>query len=159
MMKPFHPGHGAMSGFLAVEMAAGGFTAASDAIGGDIGFLKAYGNSIDMEPLIALGRPWAYDLLGMWIKPYPSGNLTHPGMSRIDEFLKKMRQTVTKYVSQKSKLNSQFTTLLFITILKLDCKVNFLWSFASSKYSLTEAWSKRFFRRSCSTRRYSKYAW
>ena len=61
MMKPFHPGHGAMSGFLAVEMAAGGFTAASDAIGGDIGFLKAYGNSIDMEPLIALGRPWAYE--------------------------------------------------------------------------------------------------
>ena len=89
MMKPFHPGHGAMSGFLAVEMAAGGFTAASDAIGGDIGFLKAYGNSIDMEPLIALGRPWAYESPGMWIKPYPSGNLTHPGMSRIDEFLKK----------------------------------------------------------------------
>ena len=89
MMKPYHPGHGAMSGYLAVEMAMGGFTAAADAIGGDIGFLNAYGDSIDMAPLKALGCPWAYLSPGMWIKPYPSGNLTHPGMSRIDEFLEK----------------------------------------------------------------------
>ena len=83
----------------AVEMAMGGFTSAADAIGGDIGFLNAYGDSIDMAPLKALGCPWAYLSPGMWIKPYPSGNLTHPGMSRIDEFLEKnnaLRKDVCK---------------------------------------------------------------
>jgi 2-methylcitrate dehydratase PrpD len=89
MMKPYHPGHGAMSGLLAAEMAAGGFTSAADAIGGEIGFLNAFGDEIDMAPLQALGSPWAIIDPGMWIKPFPSGNLTHPGMSRLRSFLEK----------------------------------------------------------------------
>ncbi|MDA0239235.1 MAG: MmgE/PrpD family protein [Proteobacteria bacterium] len=87
MMKPYHPGHGAMSGVLAAELAAGGFTAAADAIGGEIGFLNAFGDSIDMRPFDDLGNPWAIVDPSIWIKPYPSGNLTHPAMSRLRSML------------------------------------------------------------------------
>ncbi|MBL22935.1 MAG: MmgE/PrpD family protein [Rhodospirillaceae bacterium] len=87
MMKPYHPGHGAMSGLLAAEMAGGGFTASADAMGGPIGFLNAYGGSIDMAPLERLGDPWAIVDPSIWIKPYPSGNLTHPAMSNLRRFL------------------------------------------------------------------------
>ena len=89
MMKPYHPGHGAMSGLLAAEMAEGGMTASADAIGGDIGFLNAYGDSIDIRPLEALGNPWAIIEPSIWIKPYPSGNLTHPAMSNLRAQLEK----------------------------------------------------------------------
>jgi len=89
MMKPYHPGHGAMSGLLAAEMAEGGMTATADAIGGDIGFLNAYGGSIDMRPLEDFGNPWAIVEPSIWIKPYPSGNLTHPAMSNLRAQLEK----------------------------------------------------------------------
>lgn len=90
MVKPLHPGHGAMDGLMAAELAARGFTASADILGATRGFFSAYGDGYDATPLVErLGRPWAFVDPGMWLKPFPSGMRTHPAMSRLPGLLAK----------------------------------------------------------------------
>lgn len=82
MMKPYHEGAAARTGVTAAELAARGFTASETILEASRGFFSAYGDGYDPAWLDRpLGEPWVFDCPGVWIKPYPSGMRTHPGMS------------------------------------------------------------------------------
>jgi len=82
MMKPFHEGAAARTGVMAAELAARGFSASGTILEASRGFFSAYGDGYDPAWLDRpLGDPWVFDSPGVWIKPYPSGMRTHPGMS------------------------------------------------------------------------------
>lgn len=90
MTKPFHAGHAAESGIVAVDLAALGWTAAQNILEAAGGFFHAYGGSYDPEYIVGrLGSPWTFADPGVSIKPYPCGSLTHPGM---DEMMRLIRQ-------------------------------------------------------------------
>lgn len=80
MTNPFHAGHAAEGGVVAAELAGRGFTAAPDALESPRGFFAAAGGGFDPAPLVAIGAPWAFEDPGIWLKPFPSGALTHPAM-------------------------------------------------------------------------------
>src|ERR1700730_11595677 len=81
MTKPFHAGHAAENGTVAVDLAALGWTAAPDILEGALGFLQAAGGGFDPGSIVnRLGKPWTFASPGISIKPFPSGSLTHPAM-------------------------------------------------------------------------------
>ena len=84
MMKPFHAGHAAEIGVVSVDFAALGWTSADDILEAPRGFFHAFGGSYDPNALLnKLGNPWAFASPGVSIKPFPSGSLTHPGMTEM----------------------------------------------------------------------------
>ncbi|HWF47354.1 MAG TPA: MmgE/PrpD family protein [Bryobacteraceae bacterium] len=92
MTKPFHAGHAAEGGLVAVELAALGWTASHTALEAPGGFFNAYGGAQEYEPDFLtkqLGNPWVFSSPGVSIKPFPCGSLTHPGM---DEMLRMIQQ-------------------------------------------------------------------
>lgn len=92
MTKPFHAGHAAEGGLVAVELAALGWTASHTVLEAPGGFFNAYGGAYEFEPDFLtrqLGNPWVLTNPGVSIKPYPCGSLTHPGM---DEMLRLIHQ-------------------------------------------------------------------
>ncbi|HVB97829.1 MAG TPA: MmgE/PrpD family protein [Candidatus Dormibacteraeota bacterium] len=96
MTKPFHAGHAAEGGLIAVDLASRGFTGAQNVLEAPGGFMHAYGGSYEYEPGFLtkqLGNPWVFASPGVSIKPFPSGSLTHPGMS---EMLRLIRQNKIK---------------------------------------------------------------
>jgi 2-methylcitrate dehydratase PrpD len=81
MTKPFHAGHAAENGTVAVDLAALGWTAAPDILEGALGFFQAAGGGFDPGSIgNKLGNPWTFASPGVSIKPFPSGSLTHPAM-------------------------------------------------------------------------------
>lgn len=90
MTKPFHAGHAAENGTVAVDLAALGWTAADDILEGALGFFQAAGGGFDPGSIMnRLGKPWTFASPGVSIKPFPSGSLTHPAMG---EMLRLIRQ-------------------------------------------------------------------
>ncbi len=90
MTKPFHAGHAAEAGVVAADLAALGWTAAENILEGQNGFFHAYGGSYDAGALLGkLGHPWTFSMPGISIKPYPSGSLTHPGMTELERLIRK----------------------------------------------------------------------
>lgn len=88
MTKPFHAGHAAEGGLIAVDLAALGWTASHTVLEATGGFFNAYGGAYEFEPQFLtrqLGNPWVFSSPGVSIKPFPCGSLTHPGM---DEMLR-----------------------------------------------------------------------
>jgi 2-methylcitrate dehydratase PrpD len=84
MMKPFQAGHAAESGVVAADLAALGWTGAEQILEAQRGFFHAYGGTYDPSPIIDhLGKPWTFQNPGISIKPFPSGSLTHPGMTEL----------------------------------------------------------------------------
>src|SRR5882724_7812912 len=84
MMKPFQAGHATESGVVAADFAALGWTAAEQILEAQRGFFHAYGGTYDPAPLVdRLGKPWTFQNPGVSIKPFPSGSLTHPGMTEL----------------------------------------------------------------------------
>jgi len=84
MMKPFHAGHAAESGVVSADFAAIGWTAAEQILEADRGFFHAYGGTYDPAAIVdRLGHPWTLQNPGVSIKPFPSGSLTHPGMTEL----------------------------------------------------------------------------
>jgi 2-methylcitrate dehydratase PrpD len=64
MAKPLHAGRAAQNGLLAAELAAAGYGAAPDALGGPAGFLRLYGGVAAREELApSSGRPAIDDVL------------------------------------------------------------------------------------------------
>ena len=82
MTKPFHAGRAAESGVVAADFAALGWTAADDILEAPRGFFHAEGGGFDSAAIMGkLGKPWTFVSPGVSIKPFPSGSLTHPGMT------------------------------------------------------------------------------
>jgi len=84
MMKPFQAGHATESGVVAADFAALGWTGAEQILEAQRGFFHAYGGGYDPSAIIdRLGKPWTFQNPGVSIKPFPSGSLTHPGMTEL----------------------------------------------------------------------------
>jgi len=84
MMKPFQAGHATESGVVAADFAALGWTAAEQILEAQRGFFHAYGGTYDPAAIVdRLGKPWTLQNPGVSIKPFPSGSLTHPGMTEL----------------------------------------------------------------------------
>jgi 2-methylcitrate dehydratase PrpD len=84
MMKPFHAGHATESGVVSADFAAIGWTAAEQILEAQRGFFHAYGGTYDPASIVGrLGNPWTLQTPGVSIKPFPSGSLTHPGMTEL----------------------------------------------------------------------------
>jgi 2-methylcitrate dehydratase PrpD len=82
MTKPFHAGRAAESGVVAADLTALGWTAADAILEAPRGFFHAEGGGFDAAAIVGkLGKPWSLVSPGVSIKPFPSGSLTHPGMS------------------------------------------------------------------------------
>jgi 2-methylcitrate dehydratase PrpD len=92
MTKPFHAGRAAESGVVAADFAAAGWTAADDILEAPRGFFHAEGGGFDSNAIIGkLGKPWTFVSPGVSIKPFPSGSLTHPGMTAMLGLIKEHR--------------------------------------------------------------------
>ncbi|HXX85469.1 MAG TPA: MmgE/PrpD family protein [Casimicrobiaceae bacterium] len=90
MTKPFHAGRAAESGVVAAELAALGFTASPIGLEADRGFFRAAGGGYTAEMIEGkLGNPWTFASPGVSIKPHPSGSLTHPGMSVMQDLIRR----------------------------------------------------------------------
>jgi 2-methylcitrate dehydratase PrpD len=84
MMKPFQAGHATESGVIAADLAALGWTGAEQILEAERGFFHAYGGSYDPSVIMdRLANPWTFQNPGVSIKPFPSGSLTHPGMTEL----------------------------------------------------------------------------
>ena len=84
MMKPFQAGHATESGVVAADLAAIGWTSAEQILEAERGFFHAYGGTYDPSAIVdRLGKPWTFQNPGVSIKPFPSGSLTHPGMTEL----------------------------------------------------------------------------
>src|SRR6266403_1493081 len=84
MMKPFQAGHATESGVASVDLAALGWTGAEQVLEAQRGFFHAYGGGYDPSAIVdRLGKPWTFQNPGVSIKPFPSGSLTHPGMTEL----------------------------------------------------------------------------
>ncbi len=82
MTKPFHPGRSAESAIVAADLVSRGFSAAGTILEARRGFYAAAAGGYDDGAIRGrLGAPWTFVSPGISIKPYPSGSLTHPGMS------------------------------------------------------------------------------
>jgi 2-methylcitrate dehydratase PrpD len=84
MTKPFQAGHAAEAGVVAADLAALGWSAASNILEAQYGFFHAAGGGFDPAAIMGrLGKPWAFESPGVSIKPFPSGSLTHPAMGEM----------------------------------------------------------------------------
>jgi 2-methylcitrate dehydratase PrpD len=84
MMKAFQAGHAAESGVVSADFAELGWTAATSILEAERGFFHAYGGGYNPDSILhKLGSPWTFASPGVSIKPYPSGSLTHPGMTEL----------------------------------------------------------------------------
>ncbi len=82
MTKPFQAGHAAECGVVAADFGAIGWTAADNILEAPRGFFQAAGGGYDPGAILnKLGHPWTFASPGVSIKPFPSGSLTHPGMT------------------------------------------------------------------------------
>src|SRR6267378_3270862 len=84
MMKSFQAGHATESGVVSADFAALGWTGAPEILEAQRGFFHAYGGGYDPNAIVdRLGKPWTFQNPGVSIKPFPSGSLTHPGMTEL----------------------------------------------------------------------------
>jgi 2-methylcitrate dehydratase PrpD len=89
MMKPFQAGHATESGVVAADLAAIGWTGADQILEAQRGFFHAYGGSYDPAVIMdRLAKPWTFQDPGVSIKPFPSGSLTHPGMTELQRLIR-----------------------------------------------------------------------
>jgi 2-methylcitrate dehydratase PrpD len=79
---------------VAADLAALGWTAADKILEAPRGFFQAAGGGFDPSAIThKLGNPWTFQSPGVSIKPFPSGSLTHPGMT---EMLRLIRENKIK---------------------------------------------------------------
>jgi 2-methylcitrate dehydratase PrpD len=93
MTKPFHAGHAGENGTVAVDLAAIGWTAASDILEAPLGFF-AVGGGFDPKTIVdRLGKPWMFASPGDLIKRFPCGTIQQQVM---DEMLRLIQQNNIK---------------------------------------------------------------
>jgi 2-methylcitrate dehydratase PrpD len=85
MTMALHVGHAVSQGYLAVNLAARGFSSDPEALSGQYGFLDCFSSGkYDYEPFIHLGRPFELSHSGINFKFYPCG---HPAVCAIEAAL------------------------------------------------------------------------
>ena len=87
MTKPFHAGRAAQAGVIAADLVGRGWTVSERILEAPSGFFRAAGGGYDASAL-TLGRPWTFASPGISIKPFPSGSLTHPGMTELERIIR-----------------------------------------------------------------------
>jgi 2-methylcitrate dehydratase PrpD len=89
MTKPFHAGKASENGVVAADFAALGWTATHEVLEAPRGFFQAAGGGYEPAAILSkLGKPWTFVNPGVSIKPFPSGSLTHPGMTELERLIK-----------------------------------------------------------------------
>ncbi len=90
MTKPLHAGRAAESGVVACDLSNYGWSSTDKILESPRGFFQAHGGGYDINAIKGkLGRPWTFSKPGISIKPHPCGSLTHPGMTKMLELIKK----------------------------------------------------------------------
>lgn len=88
MTEQAHAGFAAEGGVVAAELAADGLTGGPNIIEAKFGLFDAAGGGFLPDAIHnCLGAPWAITDPGAWIKPYPSGSLTHPAMTLLSDLM------------------------------------------------------------------------
>ncbi|MEQ1884993.1 MAG: MmgE/PrpD family protein [Bryobacteraceae bacterium] len=87
MTKPYHAGHAAEGGIAAADFVMLGWTVSERILEAPSGFFRAAGGGFD-PGAITPGKPWTFANPGVSIKPFPSGSLTHPGMTELRRMLR-----------------------------------------------------------------------
>jgi 2-methylcitrate dehydratase PrpD len=113
MTKPFHAGRAAESGIVAADFARLGWTAADKILEAPRGFFHAEGGGFDASAIMnKLGRPWTFVTPGVSIKPFPSGSLTHPGMTEMLRLIREHDITAGQVERVTVGANRNFPTAL-----------------------------------------------
>ena len=90
MSKPFTAGHAAQNGTVGADLAALGWTAATNILEGPAGYFQAAGGGFEASALMnRLGKPWTFVSPGVLIKEFPCGTIQQPVM---DLMLRLVRQ-------------------------------------------------------------------
>ncbi len=109
MTKPLHAGLAAQNGVLAARLAGQGFTSSPAALAEDKGLFDCFARGLDCDitPFKSLGRTFDLTGIGISVKPYPCGGLTHTAVDAVLELrreglrpdqLDSMRVEVTPHV-------------------------------------------------------------
>ena len=113
MTKPFQAGHAAEAGVISADLAALGWTASDEILEAERGFFKAAGGGYDPAAILSkLGHPWTFDTPGISIKPFPSGSLTHPGMTEMLRLIHENKITAEQVDSVDVGTNRNMPTAL-----------------------------------------------
>ncbi len=113
MTKPFHPGRSAESGVLAADLVRRGWSATSTVLEARRGFYNAAAGGYDDAAIRGrLGAPWTFATPGISIKPYPSGSLTHPGMSLLSRLIEEHHIRPEQVASVRVGTNRHMPTTL-----------------------------------------------
>jgi 2-methylcitrate dehydratase PrpD len=108
-----HTGFAAEGGVVAAEIAADGATGAADIMETRFGWFDAAAGGFLPEEIDGrLGAPWAIVDPGTWIKPYPSGSLTHPAMTLLSNLMAKHRFTADDVASVTVTTNRRLASTL-----------------------------------------------
>lgn len=113
-VKPFHAGRSAEVGIVAADLQARGFTASPIILEAKRGFFQALGGGYEAPRLLdKLGKPWSFVDRGIWLKPFPTGSLGHPAMSKMLELLLKhdVKPDQVEKVRVKTSQNIHHTLL------------------------------------------------
>jgi 2-methylcitrate dehydratase PrpD len=87
-VKPFHAGRSAEVGIFAADLQRRGFTASPIILEAKRGFFQALGGGCEAPRLLGkLGQPWSFVDRGIWLKPFPTGSLGHPAMTKMLELV------------------------------------------------------------------------
>lgn len=131
MVEVLHSGHAAECGVVAADFAARGLTGAADALEGPSGYIQAAGGGYD-ESIIdgRLGAPWAFSDPGMWIKPHPSGALTHPALAAMGDLLRDNQVTPGDVTAIRVRTNDRIRNILTRDLPKTALQAKFSMEFS-----------------------------
>ena len=88
MVKPWHAGRGAEGAIVAKDLAVMGFTASETVFESPGGYFELEGGGFREPPIRDLGNPWSFADRGIWLKPFPTGSLSHPAMTKTLELIR-----------------------------------------------------------------------
>jgi 2-methylcitrate dehydratase PrpD len=81
-IKPMHAGRSAECGVVSADLQRRGATASPIILEARRGFFQALGGGSEPARLMGrLGQPWSFVDRGIWLKPFPTGSLSHPAMT------------------------------------------------------------------------------
>ncbi|MBI4184547.1 MAG: MmgE/PrpD family protein [Proteobacteria bacterium] len=89
MSKAYHSGRPSEYGIVAADLAEAGFSTSPVSLEARWGFFQATGGGCHPDELMGkLGSPWTFADRGQWLKPWPTGSLGHPALTKMQEFVR-----------------------------------------------------------------------